>query len=92
MGRLDDGTLYEDKPIDNTLDVQPGDRLVFIASQGYMYPKIHKTVVTVLDSGASYGSRYISVKEDDDGNHFVRRCFHEIQEEVDLSGFDEIFT
>lgn len=91
MRSLPDGTQYCDDHIDDLLEVHPGDQFVAIfKSQPERYAKIHERVVTVSDVSDTGG---IAVYEYGNLTHFVRRCFHEIiPKEVDLSGFDEIFT
>ena len=89
---LSDGTKYIAEPIGYDHDVQPGDRLVFIAkSHPDNYPNIHGRVITVSGLSNTGG---IAVDEYGNGSHFVRRCFHEIvwEREVDTSDFDAVFA
>lgn len=91
MRCLPDGTKYNEEPIDDNYDVRPGDQFVCVLkSHPEKYAKIHDRVVTVAHVSDMGG---IAVHEYDYLTHFVRRCFHEIiQEEVDLSDFDAVFT
>ncbi len=91
MQCLPDGTKYNDEHISDDLDVRPGDQFVCVLKKRpEQYASIHERVVTVSSVSRTGG---IAVLEYGYGTHFVRRCFHEIiPEEVDLSGFDEIFA
>ena len=91
MRCLPDGTQYKDEHISEDLEVFPGDQFVCVfKNHPEQYKSIHERVVTVSGVSSMGG---IAVFEYERGTHFVRRCFHEIiREEVDLSGFDEIFT
>ena len=99
---LPDGTVYDSRPLsEHDQDVYIGDRFVFVADDDrgiYIYHAIHQSVVTV-----AHISEHGLVALDEYGNpgsrpesrwHFLKSRLHRIisVKEVDLSGFDDIFT
>ena len=89
---LPDGTKYLSEPIDDSYDVHVGDQFVFLAkSQPKTYAEIHEKVVTVKSVSSMGG---LAVHEYRSGSHFVRRCFHEIvwEREVSTNDFEAVFS
>ena len=99
---LPDGTVYDSRPLSEyDQDVHIGYQFVFVADDdrgAYIYHSVHQSVVTVahisehglvaLNEYGAQGSR------PETRWHFLKSRLHRIisVKEVDLSGFDEIFT